>query len=277
MSEPALDTWVSDHVDSLSIDFLSWVAVQETAAEGSHRQQIGELGGKLMALREGFPLCSSPEETKPAVSLDANTLPQTPAAGLPVASSHHVQRLSEAVCSSAALGLSLEGMKLLEQQAAALEATIGTTRARSLVEIIGRKRLETSEEAEQVELLAQPPDAARRILEVLVQVDSKEERAAMLADAFTPPTGDAFDTSTEELEEVFTTPLQLLAAVDLWLERGSGLEPSLLPSHERLGMGESTEAMDWNGEGESSRFIATLRELREEILTLWDSGSGEDF
>lgn len=272
MSELELDTWVADHMDSLSIDFLTWVAVQETAAVGSHRQQIGELGGKLMALREGIPLCSHSIEEMPGISSDVNTISaESSTLGLPVASSSHMGQLSATICTSSALGLSVEGMKLLEQQAAALETTIGATRARSLLEIIGRKRPEIEG------MLSQPPDAARRILEVLVQVDDKEERIAMLADAFTPPAGDDVDTSEGEIEEVFTTPLQLLAAVDLWLERGSGQTPGVLRTNTLLTIEASTDAMDWEGDSESKKFLATLQALREEIVTFWDSASGEDF
>ena len=43
---------------------------------------------------------------------------------------------------TAALGLSPEGMVLFEQQAAALEATVGISRAKSLTEVIGRARVQ---------------------------------------------------------------------------------------------------------------------------------------
>ena len=42
---------------------------------------------------------------------------------------------------TAALGLSPEGLALFQQQAVALEAVVGTSKAQSLVEVIGRMRV----------------------------------------------------------------------------------------------------------------------------------------
>ncbi len=63
---------------------------------------------------------------------------------------------ASAVQRTAALGLSPEGMVLFQQQAAALEAVVGTSRARSLTEVIGRARVQ---DARQVQRLAES-DAA---------------------------------------------------------------------------------------------------------------------
>ena len=123
---------------------------------------------------------------------------------------------SSAVQQTAALGLSPEGMSLFQQQAAALEAVVGVSRARSLTEVIGRAKVQTSQQLySMAEADAAVSAAARgaapvsgcaaarvawagstarplplcaqaRILEVLLTVPEREDRAAMLPDAFTP-------------------------------------------------------------------------------------------
>lgn len=57
---------------------------------------------------------------------------------------------SSAVQAAAALGLSPEGMVLFEQQAAALEAVVGTSRATSLTEVIGRAKVESGRQMQRL-------------------------------------------------------------------------------------------------------------------------------
>lgn len=254
-------------MDQITISFLSWVAERESAAAGAERDRLWALGSRLMALREGFvPLA--------AAQLGDRLAAAGPAAQTAALAPRGPAPLGDAVRATAALGLTVEGMSLLEQQAAALEATMGARRAAALTEILGRKAVAAPEEA--AGLMA--AGAAGRILEVLVQIEGREDRAAMLPEAFTPPASSGAgpaaaavasdDEGEGSEEELHTTPLQLLQAVDLWLQRaqgggGGGVAAPLLVGS-ALGV-------------EPGRLVEVLEELREDIMGAWESSSGDDF
>lgn len=279
LTEDDLESWVADNREQVTISFLGWVAELEAAASGTEQERLWDLGSRLMALREGFAPVAAASLSQELVAASAAQQSQAQ----PLSTALEVAGpapLGDAVRRNAALGLSVEGMELLEQQAAALEATMGSQRAQALTEILGRKQMKKPEEANT--LLA--ADAAGRILEVLVQIDSREDRAAMLPEAFTPPSapvggrnpangGNAsVDVENEDDEEdLYTTPLQLLQAVDLWLHRAQ-IEGSPQDGRSVTGLlGGSALGLDVR------RLLVVLNELREDILGAWDSSSGDDF
>lgn len=279
LSEDDLESWVADNRDQVTISFLGWVAEMEAAASGTEQERLWDLGSRLMALREGFTpvAAASLSQDLAAASAAQQSQSQPLSTALEVAGP---APLGDAVRRNAALGLSVEGMELLEQQAAALEATMGSQRAQALTEILGRKQMKKPEEANT--LLA--ADAAGRILEVLVQIDNREDRAAMLPEAFTPPAplgghnpanagNGSLDVENEDDEEdLYTTPLQLLQSVDLWLQRAQSQGSSQQDGRGVAGLlGGAALGLDVR------RLVVVLNELREDILGAWDSSSGDDF
>lgn len=173
LNDDALAAWAAEAAnrERLSLPFLGWLSDEELAAsadEPDKQQRLWELGSKLMALREGLaPVAGEvlQEELRAAAlrcslgggsssgsgeqeegqqgggqATQQNAAAQqgqqeqqarTPAALVTPAFGSAVQAV-------AALGLSPEGLALFQQQAAALEAVVGTSRARSLTEVIGR-------------------------------------------------------------------------------------------------------------------------------------------
>ena len=289
MSEDDLEAWAVSNREELTLSFLGYLAEEESASVGHDQNRLWELGSKLMALREGFtPVTAvqlNEEVAAAAADVQQAALVQEDrenkekeSAAVAVAVDQGL--LTDAVRRNAALGLSFQGMELLEQQAAALEATMGAQRAQSLTEIIGRKKLMVPEEASSLFSVA---DAAARILEVLVQIENREERAAVLPDAFSPPIKsqrgaptvsseeEEMDDDDDEGEEfLYTSPLQLLQSVDLWLHRVEVAAES--------GSGGAAPMLNGAVLGMSSdRLVGVLQELREDILGVWDSTSGDDF
>ena len=158
-------------------------------SDPDRQQQLWELGSKLMALREGLSpvgadvlqaelraaalrscgAAGSPsdeDEQGPSAAaagvrggaavseqqLQHNGRPQD--AQQPPAAAAATLAASPAfgstVAAAAALGLSPEGLALFQQQAAALEAVVGTSRARSLVEVIGRAQVRDERQVSRV-------------------------------------------------------------------------------------------------------------------------------
>ena len=113
-----------------------------------------------------------------------------------------------------------------------------------------------------------------RILEVLLTVDDRAERAAMLPDAFTPPPREGWEQDQAEddayfspdEEQLHTTPLQMLRAVDHY---SAQLEAGRLADAE-LGM------LGAGGEGAlpgREELLLVLQELRDDVLTYWEGGT----
>ncbi|KAI8104643.1 hypothetical protein M9434_003196 [Picochlorum sp. BPE23] len=118
------------------------------------------------------------------------------------------------------LQLSTQGMQLLQQQAVALEATIGIRKAESIVQILGRKRV-TDNDMKTV-VIPEKGDAWR-ILEVLVQVQDRVERRDMLHEAFVP-IDETEDEEYGEEEALSTTPFALLQIVQTCLASQNELD-----------------------------------------------------
>jgi hypothetical protein len=276
MNDEDLASWVASHRDDVTLSFLQWVADQEERAEGPEKHALWHLGSKLMALREGLSPLSTAQLSDEVASVAAKEearLHADDASGTQLANLHNNKddtRIAATMRSTAALGLSIQGMQLLQQQAMALDATMGAHRARVLTEILGRATVTSSR---QIQRLAEA-DAAGRILEVLLQVRDRHERASMLPDAFTPPEDaqPCYDSGSDadNQEEIFTTPLQLLQAIDLMLRR--------LDSNGSTGNDAQYRALP--GESFSlslDELRSSLVELREDVLTAWAGWSTDDF
>jgi hypothetical protein len=280
MDEGDLESWVSQNREQLTISFLGWVAEEEAAAPaGSEQERLWDLGSRLMAFREGLTPVSAEQLSKDLAlaATQTNKVALKERAILAVADASSSPALAETVLRNAALGLSLEGMELLEQQAAALEATMGTQRAQALTEIIGRKEM-TIVPQEATNLLA--ADAAGRILEVLLQIDNREDRAAMLPEAFTPPKDEMYENDAEEEkeeEELYTTPLQLLQAVDLWLHRAQSAPPPYLDPVDPSSSSSTLLIAGYSLGLDSDQLVRVLQDLREDILGAWEYSSIDDF
>lgn len=235
-----------------------------------------------MALREGLTPVSAKHLSKDLAlaATQTNKVAIKATGSMVAAGASSSPALAEAVRHNAALGLSLEGMELLEQQASALEATMGTQRAQALTEIIGRKEMTIVPPRETSNPLA--ADAAGRILEVLLQIDNREDRSAMLPEAFTPPRDEVYENQEEEeeneQEELYTTPLQLLQAVDLWLHRAQSAPPPSTPYLDAVDPSSSTLLIAGYSLGlDSDQLVRVLQELREDILGAWEYSSTDDF
>ena len=93
----------------------------------------------------------------------------------------------------------------------------------------------------------------------------------MLPDAFTPPDGlDSDDNAYEE--QIYTTPLQLLQVVELWLRRMEGGDAEAAAATELPGLLPGA-AMGLD----AFQLQQLLLELREDIMAAWDAPSEEEF
>ena len=197
LGEAELAAWAAANRERLSLPFLGWLSDEEleaAAGEPQRQQALWELGSRLMALREGLaPVanevlqaelraaalrCSGDDSSGSGTEGEQGGAAEADAADaqrrqrrLQDAAHQQAQRAQQgaaaplaspsfasAVQRTAALGLSPEGMQLFQQQAAALEAVVGTSRARSLTQVIGRARVQ---DARQVQRLAESDAAVR--------------------------------------------------------------------------------------------------------------------
>jgi len=106
-------------------------------------------------------------------------------------------------------------LELLEEQARALEATMGVRKAQSIVQLLGRKSL-TLEEMSRIQNIPEKSDA-ERVLEALMYVDDRQERRALMQEAFIPVSAEC--DYTEEQEAISTTPMALYQQIVAWQGR----------------------------------------------------------
>jgi hypothetical protein len=181
LSDDELAAWAVQHRERLTLRFLSWLSDEELAASSSdpdQQQRLWELGSKLMALREGLSpvgnevlqaeLRAAALRCSASIHDSDDEEPGNRQGTQQQQQQQQQQQLSppavtspgfaSAVQQTAALGLSPEGLTLFQQQAAALEAVVGFSRARSLTEVIGRAKVE---EQAQLERLADADAAVR--------------------------------------------------------------------------------------------------------------------
>ena len=149
-----------------------------------------------------------------------------------------------------------ESMQLLQQQAMALEATIGIQKAESIVQLLGRKRLST----EEMDRMQQVPDKSNawRILEVLVQIEDRLERRDLMEEAFLPLNNEVHSSEDvdgffeEDMEALSTTPMALYQEVR-----------SCLRSAERFDTLLKDISADANSD--AAKIKATLEQLQDDI------------
>lgn len=257
LSDQDLEGWAHDNREKLTIGFLSWIEEELTeSANEVERKRLWELGAKLMAIREGLSPVAASKLMNELSTATASAVPDVESrVGISARATTGIQNPRKAEPSP--VSLSMEGMRLLEQQAAALEVSLGATKAQALTEIIGRKTASASDNSIAYGLMA--AHTAGRILEVLIQIDSREERCAMLPDAFIPPDQDPDQSGTSDEEDALcTTPWQLLQAIDLWMKRSRQ---------------ELLEIGDINPD----KAIENLKELREDLLGYLDFSNIDDF
>jgi len=193
---------------ALTTSFLSHLAARADAA-GDEREAaaLGELIGRLLALSE-TTLLPPPAAALPASASDAEAL------SLALSAAGHID--------DAALARRWEALAWRgEAGAEGLGAEAGEARLRSAAELLGRAPLGP----EQTTSL-RAPSAEQRILEVLAAIPAGPFLREAVRDALTPADDGG---GTDELEEqLATTPLRLLQAIDSALARGGGADEAAL-------------------------------------------------
>ena len=245
-----LEDWYKDNRESVTVSFLQWLS------EHDQEEHIEVLGRQLTAMSMGLVVGDGTVQqlteadrnsgagigsgTESSVEEDA---PEREYAGATTSGRDegkkgvHDSRIVDvfalgasspspsSITSSDPLmsrKLSSESLRLLQQQAAALEATMGVRKAESILHLLGRKQVSSSDE-QSMTLIEK--DASTRILEVLVQIRDRAQRAVMLAEALIPLSEDDSYLDEEEGEEVLsTTPFVLLQTIDRHLNDESHAE-----------------------------------------------------
>lgn len=260
----------------------SWNGLQagnarEDQLEGEPKLKLAVLAGQLMALREGLDPCAFEDvaeglqqqwqaaEQPAQQSLASDRSSVMSAASTPElfpssASSLHRSLERNDAGNSSLQAFSPAGILRQYEQVRLLNLDIQEARAKSTVQIIGRKKISNDSQKPSIST------AAHRILEYLLEMPTAEMRRDVLPEAFlTPADGRNIDASAEdcesETEELSTTPLQLLQAVDLELTR---LQSAIKGPTERKALpeGNLSECQDLH---------KALHELRNDILNLWDA------
>eukprot|EP00192_Tetraselmis_astigmatica_P010912 CAMPEP_0117657144 /NCGR_PEP_ID=MMETSP0804-20121206/5177_1 /TAXON_ID=1074897 /ORGANISM="Tetraselmis astigmatica, Strain CCMP880" /LENGTH=342 /DNA_ID=CAMNT_0005463585 /DNA_START=54 /DNA_END=1082 /DNA_ORIENTATION=+ len=246
---------------AMSLEFLIWLSDLEDDAEPEESQAINVLASQLVALREGLDPLSSAEIMSLSEQMQPGDLARD---NLSIGHGQQAgSSFAAKVRRAASLALSPEGSRLLDKKVEELRAGMEAAKQQSALELMGRKALPTLDEARAVEHAAASADASGRILAVLVEMETRDERRASLPDAFTPPKG-PMDSSYLEAEEgeeemLYTTPFALLAAVDMELARFRR-QLADLPQASTLLPGNVTQP----------ELQAVLQSLREDIYDYLD-------
>ena len=270
MNDEELSSLIEERPSILSLSFLEYIIKIEKTVSEEEQQLLDRLGSKLMALKEGIKSIDSDKSPYRSQPTEKNKRTDT-ATGLSHSSviENFTNRTNfmASLKNETGLNLSREGMELLQHQAEALDATLGAHRARVLTEIIGRVAISNSKQIDFID----SSDAAGRILSVLVNIPDREERRKLLPDAFTQP-GDEIPHVDEEKqadamseEQLFTTPLQLLQAIDLWINRLQfDANENGAVKHNCTLLIESPLELN------QQQLLEALSELREDVLAEWD-------
>lgn len=254
LSPHNLTTWATSHREDITIELLEFIANEQEneTLEHTQREKLWLMGAVLTSVIEGLePVTTQALHAELRLAADHRS---------PLA--YDNTPLSCIIKRTASLSLSSEGMELLQQQAMSLEAVINNSKAQSFKSIIGRKRLEAEEQGRMMASLAKA-DIERRILGFLMAIDDRSERSDALTAAFTPPTDEDCKRSDLDLEQVYTTPLKLMLALDIWRAR--------LESDDDA----SSNAADSLLEGTSlllsaPRILELLKEVKEDVVAYWE-------
>jgi len=293
-SEEELLLWAMDDDVEISLDFLRWISDRESSSiDELEKEKLCNLGGTLTAVHVG--LVPVGKDQLEGVNAEFTMRGETRVrdggdggdgggggSGSGSNSSSNNSRNSGAssgTSSSARDGVSIqrempmklsaESMVLLQQQAAALEATVGIRRAESLVQLLGRRQISTDAQMTMVK-----KEDSKRILEVLVQIRDRQQRCLMMLEAFVPVTedddggggGDDVEEFDEGEEALSTTPFVLLQTIDGILHSETKSEELLEDVSAQMGLPMPREHLD-----------RILSELREDVMSsLFDSNSSGD-
>lgn len=200
----------ASHPVAFTLPFLQWLA-------DSGEPAVERVGAALTVAREGLDDAGWAEFQ---ASLDAvGGVAALTDGGNDMAAAVAARWAALGVARSAAGALSPAALRSGALAAAGLGADLADRKAASARELMGRVRL-SGEAAARAVAQAAVGDASHRILALLLDVADREERLTLLPEAFDagdpsapPPTADP------DAEQVWTTPMKLVAAIDLALAR----------------------------------------------------------
>ncbi|KAL6766155.1 hypothetical protein ACKKBG_A34920 [Auxenochlorella protothecoides x Auxenochlorella symbiontica] len=226
LSDEQLEAWSHSHADRISFHFLKWLA---TEPHGPLEDAADTLGARLTLLQIAS---SHVEPTALPAPVSKDELADEDKA--------HPVRLG---APPRGLALSPEAFAALQAQAEAFGSQLGIKRAQAVLEILGRKILDGGQGG------YSGPSDAERILDVLLEVEEREERRHLAADACSPapPTTPV---PADEEDVVSTTPMALLQAVAAALKACQG-----------------------DAARDSSVEAGRLRELQADLIQLWNKES----
>ena len=251
---------------ALTLPFMLWLADQEDGAaaadDAARAAALAAVGAALTAAREGLDEGAPPlPPFLPAPATDEDAIEAAVAArwrALGAVRGGGPTSLVPPALAPAALAAG-------NSAAAALAGHLTTHKAAQAAALMGRVRLDADAAAAAVAGAA-AGDAAARILGLLLDEPDREARLALLPDAFDAGEGggrggQAAPNDDPDTEQVWTTPLRLVAAIDLALARladaasaeGGGRAP--LPS---LALGGRCPAAPGGGD-ELTRVLGELR------------------
>jgi len=210
--DAALLAWANENKDDITLDFLQWISDEESQSIDENEKKIlWSLGSRLTAICIGV---------MPVGSTGQQGLERDDGLTEVAQSNQKVEGAwpSADGSSRVPIRLSNQGMVLMEQQAAAFEATIGIQKAETILQLLGRASV-----SEEAQLHFTEKNASRRILEVLVQVQDMSQRRVLLAEALVPATEDESEVDESE-EALSTTPFVLLQEVERFLKSPKQLE-----------------------------------------------------
>eukprot|EP00890_Picochlorum_soloecismus_P005990 jgi/Picsp_1/6392/NSC_03740-R1_---NA--- len=213
--DAALIAWGDENKDDITLDFLRWISDEESQSTDENEKKIlGSLGSRLTAICLGMMPNGSTGQQDLEGDHELTEMAQSQAKLEGSASAWPIEGGSK----RSPIRLSNQGMILMEQQAAAFEATIGIRKAETILQLLGRTSVSEGAPLHFVE-----KDVSRRILEVLVQVQDKTQRRVLLAEALVPATEDESEVDDSE-EALSTTPFVLLQEVERCLKSPKQLE-----------------------------------------------------
>ncbi|DBA83602.1 TPA: hypothetical protein ACH3X1_006170 [Trebouxia sp. C0004] len=277
---PELRRYVQQSTDSISLSFLEWLASREDQLNGDAKLKLAVLAGQLVALREGLDPYNFEEVADELQQhWQATGQPQLPTGNSATYTLAKTSTLELFPSTPASLQQSIvpqrfpgngPDMQAFSQASIARQyeqvrlfnLDVEQARAKSTIQIIGRKKI-SAEELTQGTVSS----SAQRILKVLLELPSAELRREVLPEAFVSSATERsqvqYETSLEsevvETEQLSTTPLQLLQAVDLELAR--------LSKHNSA---EDNKALPGATLAHYKDMSSTLLQLRTDILNIWD-------
>jgi hypothetical protein len=234
---------------------MEWLAAAADAAPGDAGLDL--VGAALTAAREGLDDAGWAEFQ---ASLDAVGGVAALGDGGDVEAAVAARWAALGVARSAAGALSQSALRSGALAAAGLGTDLAGRKAESAAALMGRARL-SGEAAARLVTQAAAGDASHRILALLLDEPDRDARLGLLPDAFDSGGADTASAASpsDQVDQVWTTPVKLVAAIDLALARlaeaaGGGGARASLPGACAAAPGGDEE------------LVAVLQELREAAL-----------